>query len=418
MATPECLITDNGIRTVMSQDSNLRHQSLVVCVDTSQNPDRDLNYPHFLEHVLMRGRSQFDGESLSQLVDSSANKSNAATYPSLITFGVDCVPSAALHLIPALLETLTKPKFDYQTIETERQIIASEMAKRASSPDNGVWDRAWENHGFVHTAVREAATLGDVTADHLDSFHKRVFTAANMFVVTAGPVPVADIVSMIQDSDIIPGEPLASGIGVRDWHDYSQPVVVGGETKMTGHYLRVFDTIQPGPVAQVFQALNKRECEGSFFSTAVNDIGVYSASISQVVFPFSNDARHYVGTKGAEAKVRQIHDLGTQTIHGFADTPPTIRDLEQVKQVIRNENIFGGSNPPFGNNRPGEVVSDMIRQLPSFPNIFSTEQTLDQVDQVTPDQVQQLAADLLEAPQSYSLVGSKRFNDTVTAHVL
>ncbi len=245
MGNPECFITENGIRTVVHEDPALLHQSFVVCVDTSQSSANDLNYPHFLEHVLLRDTEQFDGNSYSQVVDETANKSHAGTYPEAITFTLDCVPKAVGKLFPALLATLAKPKLSEVSTARERTIIASEMKERSADPETGLWERAWDNHGFTHTALQEIDGLEEVSPDALRAFHQRTFTPANIFIVTAGPTPTAEIAENISDSPFQPDVVGWQGIDTRDFVAPKQTIVSGNETQQTAHYLQIFNTAPP-----------------------------------------------------------------------------------------------------------------------------------------------------------------------------
>ena len=405
MSKPECFIADNGLRTVVQEDRALLHQSFALCVDTSQNPASDLNYPHFLEHILIRDTAQFEGQSYNQLVNESANGSGAATYPETIIFTLDCVPNAVHRLFPQLLETLAEPRLGEEAIERERTVIASEMRERAANAESGLWERAWNNHHFTHTAVQEAAGLGEIDRDKLRLFLERTFTPANLLVVTAGPTPVKDIAHYITESPFQHSVLGCHGVTTRDFTAPLLPIVTGCETEQTTKYLQVINTSTPPEASLVFDQLNNTERAGSFWEKAINEIGVFSAGLYPYRYPYDANARHYVVTEGEVDNIRKVHELSAAILGRWVDQPPSAQALDHVKLSLRNQAIFQGEGP-HGRGQPGVATSRIVAQLPQFPAIASIEEQLDKIDRVTPEDIKNLAQTLLEAPRSYSLVSS------------
>ncbi len=134
---------------------------------------------------------------------------------------------------------------------------------------------------------------------------------------------------------------------------------------------------------------------------------MYTAALDSLRYPYVDNARYYLRTEGDMEKIKQIHELGARTLGRWIEQPPTAKLLEHAKLVIRNGTIFKGQEA-FGRGRPGVITSGIVKQLPQFPVIVSEAEHLDRIDQVEPESLRSLAQSLLEAPRSFSLVGSDK----------
>lgn len=403
MLKPDCFVTDNGIRTVVYEDPGLGYQSGAVYVDTSRVSQEDLNYPHFTEHVLVLDKEQFGGQSLLQAVEATANRSHAGTYPEVVEFTFAAVPQDAPKVFKMLLDAVAKPVISDTSVENEKKIIGSEMRERAAQAETGLYERAWDNHGFTHTAVQENAGVDAVTRDDIADFHRRWFVGSNIFVVTAGPTSAEDIATMITNTEFREG-PLTAGGGI-NYREFTPPasrIVSGRETDKTTHYLQMYDLPTADEVTILLDNINGTIRQDSLLSRARDVVGVYGASLRSFRYPYTKNARTYLSTEGDDDKVKGVHELAETVLHELADSTPLDALLDHAKHVVRNRAVLGDPETP------GALVHSTLCQLPQFPTILSFDERMACMERVSPQDIRDRVRALLAAPRSFSLVGADR----------
>lgn len=202
----ERTVLPNGIRVLTEKISNVRSVSLGFWVKLGSRDEQyqTLGSTHFLEHVLFKGtkkRSSMDiseaFESLGAEFNAFSAKENTCFYSRLLdehlSVGIDVISDM-------LLDSLLKK----EDIEAERKVILEEIGMHEDAPDEQVHDifvqTMWPRHPLGKPVIGTRDSILNMTHSSLIDIYNDGYTNDNIVVAAAGDIEHSTVLNMVESA--------------------------------------------------------------------------------------------------------------------------------------------------------------------------------------------------------------------------
>lgn len=377
---------------------------------------------HYLEHLLFKGTAKRSALDISAALDAVGGEMNAFTAKEYTCYYARVLDTDLPLAIDVVCDMLTGSLIDPADVDAERGVILEEIAMTEDDPGDCVHDL------FAHTMLGDTPlgrpvlgtvdTINALTRDQVARFYKKHYDPTRLVVAAAGNVDHAKVVRQVRAAfekagalgrtDAVPMDPRA---GTKTIRTAGRVEVLGRRTEqahvvlgMPGisrtderrWALGVLNTALGGGMSsRLFQEVReKRGLAYSVYSytSGFADCGLFGVYAgcrpNQVhdVLRICRDELDKVATEGLsdEEIGRAIGQLSGSTVLGLEDTGALM-------------NRIGKSELCWGDQMS---VSDMLARIAA----------------VTPDEIREVARDVLGQRPSLSVIGPLKDKQAARLH--
>ncbi|GGO56343.1 M16 family metallopeptidase [Streptomyces lasiicapitis] len=366
---------------------------------------------HYLEHLLFKGTKKRSALDISSAIDAVGGEMNAFTAKEYTCYYARVLDTDLPLAIDVVCDMLTGSLILQEDVDAERGVILEEIAMTEDDPGDCVHDL------FAHTMLGDTPlgrpvlgtvdTINDLTAERIRRFYKKHYDPTHLVVAAAGNVDHQKVVRQVRAAfekagalDRTDATPLAPRDGSRrlttsgrveliDRKTEQAHVILGmpglARTDERRWALGVLNTALGGGMSsRLFQEVReKRGLAYSVYSytSGFADTGLFGVYAgcrpSQVhdVLKICRDELDHVAQHGLtdDEIARAIGQLAGSTVLGLEDTGAL------MNRIGKSELCWGGQMS----------VDDMLAKISA----------------VTPDEVREVARDVLGRRPSLSAIG-------------
>ncbi|MBF6045630.1 insulinase family protein [Streptomyces sp. NRRL B-1677] len=377
---------------------------------------------HYLEHLLFKGTAKRSALDISSAIDAVGGEMNAFTAKEYTCYYARVLDTDLPLAIDVVCDMLTGSLIDAADVDAERGVILEEIAMTEDDPGDCVHDL------FAHTMLGDTPlgrpvlgtvdTINALTRDQIARFYKKHYDPTRLVVAAAGNVDHAKVVRQVRAAFDRAGAlhrtdatPVAPRSGARTIRTAGRVEVLGRKTEqahvvlgMPGlartddrrWALGVLNTALGGGMSsRLFQEVReKRGLAYSVYSytSGYADCGLFGVYAgcrpSQVhdVLKICRDELDKVASEGLpdEEISRAVGQLAGSTVLGLEDTGALM-------------NRIGKSELCWGDQMS---VDDMLARIAA----------------VTPDEVREVARDVLGQRPSLSVIGPLKDKQAARLH--
>ncbi|MFF4221237.1 M16 family metallopeptidase [Streptomyces abikoensis] len=413
-----------GLRVVTETLPSVRSATFGIWANVgSRDETPTLNgATHYLEHLLFKGTAKRSALDISAAIDAVGGEMNAFTAKEYTCYYARVLDTDLPLAIDVVCDMLTGSLIDPADVDAERGVILEEIAMTEDDPGDCVHDL------FAHTMLGDTPlgrpvlgtvdTINALTRDQISRFYKKHYDPTHLVVAAAGNVDHAKVVRQVRAAFEKAGAlgrtdavPMAPRTGAKAIRTAGRVEVLGRRTEqahvvlgMPGlsrtderrWALGVLNTALGGGMSsRLFQEVReKRGLAYSVYSytSGFADCGLFGVYAgcrpSQVhdVLRICRDELHKVATEGLtdEEIGRAIGQLSGSTVLGLEDTGALM-------------NRIGKSELCWGDQMS---VSDMLARIAA----------------VTPDEIREVARDVLGQRPSLSVIGPLKDKQAARLH--
>jgi predicted Zn-dependent peptidase len=403
----------NGVRVVTSRMDHVRSASLIItfAVGARHESDKIAGVSHFLEHMVFKGTHRRpDPITITREIEEVGGILNAGTSREHTNYWVK-VPSTHLErAFDVLADMLLESTFRQEELEKERWVIFEEIHGIHDTPDDFVHDMidelVWDGNAVGRPIIGSENTIGEMSRD--------------------------DIVTYMQNN-YLPGRLVISAAGEVD-HDH---VVRLAERTFGQMPARKPPAVEPCVIQQnrpKLQILNRATEEAHFCiglpaisykdeRRQVQDTidAVLSSGMSSRLFEEIRERRGLA--YAVFSYFRGYQDVGQGVVYAGTDpekvdqtVTAVIRELWKLREdpvpedeLNRTKELRKG-RISMGLEDSRAVAGWIGSQELLFEEILTPDQVMEEIEQVTSQQVQDLSAELLK-PERLSLAVIGPFPD-------
>ena len=386
--------------------------SFSVAVGSRDETNNHFGSTHFLEHLLFKGTKTRTAMDIAIAFDSVGGSSNASTGKEHTSYYAKVQDKALPIAVEVIADMLTSSLIDETEFENERPVILEELAMNDDDPQDVAHEAFSEavlgNHPLGRPIGGTIETITNVSRAAVWEHYQQNYRPQDLVVAAAGSVNHQELVRLVEQGLLAAGwdlsiaaEPVARrllhpakisrGVKVKVINrPISQVnILVGSEGLSVDdprrHAMGILNTVLGGGMSsRLFQEI--REKRGLAYS-------VYSFNQG-----YSDAATFGLYAGCSAAKAIEVTSLMLEELEKVATAGITKAELE-----LAQGNISGSLALKFETNQArmsrlatAEIVSGEFMDL---------DESLSRFEQVSLEDVQSLAAELVSRPRSLVAVG-------------
>ncbi len=346
---------------------------------------------HFIEHTVFKGTERFpDPEAMSAATDRLGGSVDAFTGKEVACFYGKVLADQLPDLVTLLGELVTTPIFDKEELARERDVIIEEIAQSEDQPDDWVtelfYGKYWEGGPLAHPILGQREQVASYGALESRTFFSNVYTAPNLLITAAGaisPEPFMDLLRPILDrlpqgrSSNTPAAHRISPFLLNEHRKGLQQtsLVLGFPAPPHRHPDRVAAgllgyVLGGGMSSRLFMEL--RERHGLCYS-----VGSYLTH-------YADTGALQISVGCAPRQAREVVRRALAECARIADSGVSEDELDRAKLQSRTSLVFSLES---SNSRMFNLANQCLQQ----GEVRSTDQQLDEINQVTCEQVRRVA---------------------------
>ncbi len=384
-------VLDNGLRLLTEQIPHVRSVSIGVWLTrgSRHEPAPQFGIAHFVEHMLFKGTTSRSAESIAQDIDSIGGQLDAFTAKEYASYYIKVLDENLPLAVDILSDIVLNPAFAAQDIEREKKVVLEEIKMVEDTPDDLVHEiftqTFWEDHPLGRPILGTPETVEALTRDSLCEYFEQAYTANNVVIAAAGNMEHGRVRELVEKAfanirrvgpvvvDVPPT--VVPKVTIRSKDLEQSHLCLGTSGFPQNHADRytsyVMNTLVGGSMSsRLFQ--NVREKRGLAYAvfsglSAYRDAGTFTV--------YAGCAKEVVG---------EVIDLVVEELRMVKQLPAPQSELRRAKDHLKGSLMLSLENT-------ASRMSHLARQEIYFDRQFSLDETLEGIERVTPEEVQQVA---------------------------
>jgi predicted Zn-dependent peptidase len=423
-------ILPGGLRVITEQMSGVRSASIGawVGVGSRDEPESLVGASHFLEHLLFKGTRNRSAMEISAPLEAVGGEVNAFTGKEYTCYHARVLDEDLPLAVDILADIMTSSLIADADVESERAVILEEIAMNDDDPDdvvhNLITGRLWASSSLGRPVAGSPESVLALSRAQIDGFYRHRYRPDSVVIAVAGNVEHDAVVQRVRAAFDAGGWLSATDASAR-----VAPSAASNGARPSASFSQGADLVTR-PIEQANLVLGlpglRRTDDRRFTSgvlTAALGGGMSSRLFQEVrekrglayaVYSFS---AHYADTGMlgiyagcAPARVDEVLDLCRAQLLDVAENGMSDDEVARGRGQLRGGLVLGLEDSGSRMSRIGKA--DLV-----YGELLSIDEVLRRVDSVTPEQVRELAAELLSATPSLAVVGPFDDVDRFTAAV-
>jgi predicted Zn-dependent peptidase len=404
-------VLPGGLRVVTESMPGVRSAAFGVWVGVGSRDEVPslAGASHYLEHLLFKGTQRRSALDIAASMDAVGGELNAFTTKENTCFYAHVLDEDLPLAIDLVCDVVLNATIAPSDVDNERGVILEEIAMRDDDPGDYVHDMFAEavfgDTPLGRSVLGTVESIESIGRNQVAGYWKRRYKLPTMVVSAAGRVDHRQVVRLVKKAfgDVLTGSevPAAPRTGSAGTKRTARPVaslhrateqahlVVGG-TGLPRSDERRFalavlnNALGGGMSSRLFQEIReKRGLAYSVYSFTSQYAGAGSFGVYAGVQP--NKVRDALGiTQDVLAAVAE---------HGLSDA-----EVARGKGQVKGGLVLGLEDAGSRMSRIGKA--ELV-----YGEVLCVDDLLAEVEAVTPDEVRELAAELLNRPRCLSVIG-------------
>jgi predicted Zn-dependent peptidase len=389
-------VLDNGLRILTEPMRQVRSVSIGVWLARGSRHEtaEQSGIAHFVEHMLFKGTATRSAEDIAQAIDSIGGQLDAFTAKEYASYYIKVLDEHLPRALDVLSDLVLNPAFNADDVEREKKVILEEIKMVEDTPDDLVHELFtqgfWEDHPLGRPILGTRETVESFTAESLRDYFQSTYTPGNLIVSAVGNLEhdnvrqlIAERFGHLRSIDGLALETVPQVVPkvlIRQKELEQSHVCLGTSSYQQDHDNRyasyVLNTLLGGSMSsRLFQ--NVREKRGLAYAvfsgmSAYRDAGSFTI---------------YAGC--ANEAVGEVVDLVVEEMRGVKQTLVPAAELQRAKDHLKGSLMLSLENT-------ASRMSHIARQEIYFNRQVGLDETLEGVEGVSAQDVQQVATDLFQ----------------------
>lgn len=384
---------------------DLRSVALGFWVDSGTRDElpNEAGTSHFLEHLLFKGSERLSSREISERFDAIGAESNAFTTKDQTCFWARLVDTDLPEGMEILSEMLMRPAFRVNEIDSERQVVVEEINMNDDDPSDVAFEEfskaVFAAHPLEQPVLGTRESIRAMSKDDIAGYWKRRYGAGSTVLALAGSIEHSKAVDLANEFfGSWAGEPVDHETG---------PLAVVPKVRLTKRDTEQANLVWGGEGLQrsddrrfAFELLNHVLGGGMssrLFMSIREERGLaYAVQSFRMWFADVGCWGVYSGT--TPAQTRTVLELMREEVDKVATTGITAEELDRAKGNMRGGIALSMEDP---NSRMNRLGRDELTGLPHL----SVGERIAKLEAVTLDDVQEVAAAVMNGPKVLGVVG-------------
>ena len=387
---------ENGLTILTDQMSGVRSATLgfFFRVGSRHEPDKLNGISHFIEHTVFKGTPKRSALDIAIEQDRLGGNLDAFTTHEETGFAIKVIDDQVPAAFDLIADMLANPRFDAGDLKSEQRVIIEEMKMVDDSPEEYLGEifsrEFFPGHALGLSIAGTPKTVKSFDSEKTRTYHRQAFSVSNLVIVAAGNIEHEQLVEMVS------GVWGSSSNGTQKLESqsspptFSAPIIIEQNDSLEQAHLIIAtpfvaasdklrypadllaNIIGGGTSSRLWQKV--REERGLAYSVGASSIMYHDCGLFSI----------FAGT--SPGQVAEVVDIAIAELREVVKNGVSEEELELAKQQTRASILLGLEDSA---GRAATLAqSEMLhgRQIP-------VEETLENVDAVTVDEVQALASE-------------------------
>ncbi|TVL94428.1 pitrilysin family protein [Streptomyces sp. SAJ15] len=366
---------------------------------------------HYLEHLLFKGTRRRSALDISAAIDAVGGEMNAFTAKEYTCYYARVLDTDLPLAIDVVCDMLTGSVIEASDVDAERGVILEEIAMTEDDPGDCVHDL------FAHTMLGDTPlgrpvlgtvdTINALTRDRIARFYKKHYDPTHLVVAAAGNVDHAKVVRLVRRAferagalDRVDAVPMAPRDGARTIRTAGRVELLGRKTEQAHVVLGMPGIARTDDRRWALGVLNTA-LGGGMSSRLFQEVRE-KRGLAYSVYSYTSSFAD-CGLFGVYAGCRpsQVHDvlkICRDQLDEVARNGITDEELRRAVGQLCGSTVLGLEDTGALMNRIGKSELCWGEQM-------SVDDMLARMQAVTPDEVREVARDVLGQRPSLSVIG-------------
>jgi predicted Zn-dependent peptidase len=364
---------------------------------------------HFLEHLLFKGTERRTALEISSLTDAVGGEMNAFTAKEYTCYYARVLDEDLALAVDVLSDLVTSSLVTPDDVEVERGVILEEIAMHDDDPGDVVHDTfaeaLWGATPLGRNVIGSVESIESLTRTQIDGFYRRRYDLPHMVVAASGALDHEVLVRLLSDAfadatGAGDAEPAPLRPTRRPPRSHSRVLHVPRRTEQAN--LVLGSTALPRDDPRRFALSVLATALGGGMSSRLFQSVREERGLAYSVYSYT-DAHADTGSFGVYAgcspgKVGKVLDLVRAELADVADKGVRDEEVRRAQGNLRGQMVLGLEDTGSRMSRLGKA--ELVHS-----EVLTSDQVLERVSAVTPDDVREVARDVLERPLSLAVIG-------------
>ena len=406
-------VLPGGLRVVTEEMPGVRSATVGAWVGVGSRDESPKlsGASHFLEHLLFKGTPTRSAMDISIALDTVGGEFNAFTAKEYTCFHARVLDEDLPLAVDVLGDMITSSLITAEDVEAEREVILDEIAMHDDDPDDVVHnlfaEQAWSSSSLGRPIAGTVESIRSLTRTQIARYYRTRYRPENMVIAVAGNVEHAAVVRRVRKAFAAGGflaDPAVRPLPVRradrprrtvpgrvaldrPFEQVNLVLGVNGlvRTDERRYALGVLNAVLGGGTSsRLFQEVRERR------------------GLAYAVYSF---ASHYtdagmfgVGVGCLPSRLDEVLDVVRAEMATLAEGGITDEELERGKGQLRGGLVLSLEDS-------GARMSRIAKAELLYDELPGVDETIRRINAVTREDVQLLAKELFDQPETLAVVG-------------
>jgi predicted Zn-dependent peptidase len=412
-------VLPSGLRIVTEEERSVRSAAFGIWVNVGSR-DESLSTAgasHFLEHLLFKGTKTRTSLEISSSIEAVGGETNAFTSKEYTCFYARVIDKDLPLAVNVISDLITSSVVKPADVDAERKVVLEEIAMRDDDPSDLIHDLFLEKYygdtPLGRPILGTVESINEMSRSTVFNYYRKRYRPQDLVVAVAGNIKHKEVVHLVEDAlgkDNFLDQPKAD-YEIRS----SGPVKVPGRGQVTlldrkteqAHIVYGVEGVARNDKRRFALSILATALGGGMSSRLFQEIRekrglAYSTYAYSQQFAGSGVLSFYVGCKPDRAieATKIIQDI----LHDVAEKGLTQEEILRAKGAVSGSLVLSQEDTGSRMTRIGK--SELV-----YGEIMSFDQILQEIADVTPDQIKEIARQSLPTSPTLAVVGPFRSKD-------
>jgi predicted Zn-dependent peptidase len=406
-------VLPGGLRVVTETMPGVRSATVGAWVGVGSRDESPALHgaSHFLEHVLFKGTPTRSAMDISIALDTVGGEFNAFTAKEYTCFHARVLDQDLPLAVDVLGDMVTSSLVTAEDVEAEREVILDEIAMHDDDPDDVVHnlyaEKAWSGTPLGRPIAGTVSSIESLTRAQILRYYRTRYRPENIVVAAAGNVDHATVVRLVRKAfgraDFLADtsvRPLPPRRAERHKKTSAGEITLSRPFEQANIVLGVNGLVRTDDRRYALGALNAVLGGGtsSRLFQEVRERRGLAYSVYSFASHYTDTGMFGVGVGCIPNRMQDVLDVVRSEMGLLAARGISAEELERGKGQLRGGLVLSMEES-------GTRMSRIAKAELLYDELPSIDEVIRRIDAVTVEDVQILAKELFDQPETLAVVG-------------
>ena len=409
-------VLPSGLRIVTEEERSVRSAAFGIWVNVGSR-DESLSTAgasHFLEHLLFKGTKRRTSLDISSAIEAVGGETNAFTSKEYTCFYARVIDKDLPLAVDVISDLITSSVVKQEDVDAERKVVLEEIAMRDDDPSDLIHDlflqKYYGDTPLGRSILGTVDSIKSMSQNTVFNYYKKRYRPQDLVVAVAGNIKHKNVVRLVEDA-----------LGKDNFLDQSKEsyqvrsssnVKVAGKGQVTlldrkteqAHIVYGIPSVARDDKRRFALSILSSALGGGMSSRLFQEIRekrglAYSTYAYNQQFAGSGVLSFYVGCKPDKAE--EAISIIQAILQDVAQHGLTSEEISRAKGAVSGSLVLSQEDTGSRMTRIGK--SELV-----YGQVISFDEILQEISEVTPEQIKEIARQILPASPTLAVVGPFR----------